>query len=112
VMGFILGIRRIRGEMDIAPSRPLPVCLQDAGDEDRRRLAAYRPYLDKLARLESVLFLSPGEALPEAALAILGDLKIAVPLAGLIDVAAELKRLDKQLERTEEELTGLTGRLE
>ena len=112
VMGFILGIRRIRGEMDIAPSRPLPVCLQDAGDEDRRRLAAYRPYLDKLARLESVLFLSPGEALPEAALAILGDLKIAVPLAGLIDVAAELKRLDKQLERTEKELTGLTGRLE
>jgi valyl-tRNA synthetase len=112
VMGFILGIRRIRGEMDIAPSRPLPVCLQDAGDEDRRRLAAYRPYLDKLARLESVAFLSPGEPLPDAALAILGDLKIAVPLAGLIDVAAERQRLAKQVERTEKELAGLTGRLE
>ncbi|GMV69611.1 MAG: valine--tRNA ligase [Pseudomonadota bacterium] len=112
VMGFILGIRRIRGEMDIAPGRPLPVCLQDAGDEDRRRLAAYRPYLDKLARLESVAFLSPDEPLPEAALAILGDLKIAVPLAGLIDVAAERQRLAKQVERTEKELAGLTGRLE
>ncbi|MDY6955570.1 MAG: valine--tRNA ligase [Pseudomonadota bacterium] len=112
VRGFILGIRRIRGEMDIAPGRPLPVCLQNAGTEDRRRLDTYRPYLDKLARLERVIFLSPGEALPEAALAILGDLKIAVPLAGLIDVAAELKRLDKQLERTEKELAGLTGRLE
>ncbi|HMM44984.1 MAG TPA: valine--tRNA ligase [Candidatus Macondimonas sp.] len=112
VMGFILGIRRIRGEMDIAPSRPLPVCLQDAGAEDQCRLDAYRPYLDKLARLESVAFLSPGEPLPEAALAILGDLKIAVPLAGLIDVAAERQRLTKQVERAEKELTGLLGRLE
>ena len=112
VMGFILGIRRIRGEMDIAPGRPLPVCLQDADTEDRRRLEAYRPYLDKLARLESVAFLSPGEPLPEAALAILGDLKIAVPLAGLIDVEAERQRLAKQVERTEKELAGLTGRLE
>ena len=112
VMGFILGIRRIRGEMDIAPGRALPVCLQDASAEDHRRLAAYRPYLDKLARLESVAFLSPDEPLPEAALAILGDLKIAVPLAGLIDVAAERQRLAKQVERTEKELAGLLGRLE
>jgi len=112
VMGFILGIRRIRGEMDIAPGRALPVCLQDACAEDHRRLDAYRPYLDKLARLESVAFLSPGEPLPEAALAILGDLKIAVPLAGLIDVEAERQRLAKQVERTEKELTGLTGRLD
>ncbi|HXF09061.1 MAG TPA: valine--tRNA ligase [Candidatus Acidoferrales bacterium] len=112
VMGFILGIRRIRGEMDIAPGRALPVCLQDANAEDRRRLEAYRRYLDKLARLESVVFLAPGEPLPEAALAILGDLKIAVPLAGLIDVAAERQRLAKQVERTEKELAGLLGRLD
>jgi len=112
VMDFILGIRRIRGEMDIAPGRPLPVCLQDASPDDRRRLESYRPYLDKLARLESVALLSPGEPLPEAALAILGELKIAVPLAGLIDVAAERQRLAKQVERTEKELAGLAGRLE
>jgi valyl-tRNA synthetase len=49
VRQFILGIRQIRGEMDISPGKPLPVILQGAGDDDRRRASQYRTCCSGLA---------------------------------------------------------------
>ena len=112
VMAFILGVRRIRGEMDIAPGRALPVLLQDAGDTDRRRLEAYLPYLSKLARLAELEFLPSGAPAPEAALALVGGMGVLVPLAGLIDTAAEQQRLDKEIARLAQERDKLKGRLD
>ncbi len=43
VKQFVLGIRQIRGEMDISPGKPLPVVLQHASASDRRRAANARP---------------------------------------------------------------------
>jgi valyl-tRNA synthetase len=111
VMRFVLGIRRIKGEMNIAPSKPLPVLLQHASARDRSWLAGNRRYLDFLARLESVQVLAEGEAAPESATALVGEMKLLIPMAGLIDKAAELARLEKEigrlgqdLERTEKKL--------
>ena len=112
VMAFILGVRRIRGEMDIAPGRALPVLLQDASDADRRRLDAYLPYLSKLARLAELEFLPSGASAPEAALALVGGMGVLVPLAGLIDTAAEQQRLDKEIARLGQERDKLKGRLD
>lgn len=112
VMAFILGVRRIRGEMDIAPGRALPVLLQDASDADRRRLDAYLPYLSKLARLAELEFLPSGAPAPEAALALVGGMGVLVPLAGLIDTAAEQQRLDKEIARLGQERDKLKGRLD
>ncbi len=108
---FILGIRRIRGEMDIAPSRALPVILSNASALDQQRLEAHRDALDFLARLESIEWLSEGEQAPESALALVDTLEIRVPMAGLIDKAAELARLDKQRERLATELTRTQSKL-
>ena len=111
-MQFILGMRRIRGEMNISPGKPLPVLLQHASERDCERLAANRPYLDFLARTESVTVLEEGQPAPESATALVGELKLLIPMAGLIDKDAELARLDKEigkitadLERTESKLT-------
>ena len=112
VMAFILGVRRIRGEMDIAPGRALPVLLQDASDADRQRLDAYLPYLSKLARLAELEFLPSGAPAPEAALALVGGMGVLVPLAGLIDTAAEQQRLDKEITRLCQERDKLKGRLD
>jgi valyl-tRNA synthetase len=112
LMAFILGVRRIRGEMDIAPNRALPVLLQDASDADRQRLAAYLPYLNRLARLADLEFLPTGAPAPEAALALVGGMGVLVPLAGLIDTAAEQQRLDKEIARLSQERDKLKGRLD
>ncbi len=104
VMNFILGIRRIKGEMNIAPGKAIPVLLGNASDLDQSRLAANRHYLDFLARTESVVILGSGDEAPEAATALVGEMKLLIPLADLIDKDAELKRLEKELGKLQSEV--------
>ncbi len=111
VQGFVLGIRQIRGEMNIAPSKPLPVLLQDAADADRHRVEAHWPFLRQLARLESLRLLDPGEQAPVSATALLGGTRILVPMAGLIDLAAERERLAKALARAEADRSRVEAKL-
>ena len=111
VMQFILGVRRIKGEMNIPPSKPLPVLLANASAQDRAWLAASRPYLDFLARTESVTILEAGQESPESAMALVGEMQILIPMAGLIDKDAELKRLEKEIARLEGDVTRTQAKL-
>src|SRR5699024_3834691 len=86
---LLLGIRRIRGEMNIAPSKPLPILLQNGSDQDKARLSAMRSFIDFLGRPESIAWLETDEAAPESAIALVGEMKLMVPMAGLIDKEAE-----------------------
>ena len=104
VMQFILGIRKIKGEMNIAPGRPVPVLLADSSEQDRRNATQHRAFLDFLARTESITVLEPGDAGPESATALVGNMKILIPLAGLIDKDAELARLDKEIGRYRQDI--------
>ncbi len=112
IKGFILGIRQIRGEMDIAPTRSLPVLLQDGGHLDRSLLKRHDTYLRSLARLERIDVLDAGGTAPESATALLGSMKILVPMAGLIDKAAEIARLQKEINRKETDLQKSGKKLE
>jgi valyl-tRNA synthetase len=104
VRQFILGIRQIRGEMDISPGKPLPVILQGAGDDDRRRASQYLHLLQRVGRVASIDTLRDGGTPPAAATALLGATRLLVPMQGLIDVAAERSRLEKQVQRAETDL--------
>jgi valyl-tRNA synthetase len=99
VKGFVLAVRRVRGEQNIQPSRRVPVVLENASARDRDMLAACRHYLDSLAGLESVSLLEHGESAPKSAVGLLGDMKILIPLAGLIDTEAEAARLAREIEK-------------
>jgi len=110
-MDFILGIRRIRGEMNIAPGKPLNVLLQNGSAADQAYLKEGESYLLKLGRLESIIWLAADDNAPESAIALVGDMKILIPMAGLIDKDAELARLDKEIQRIEKELPRIEGKL-
>jgi valyl-tRNA synthetase len=111
VMEFILGVRQIRGEMDIAPSRKLKVLLHNAGPRDAEYLDRNLHYLMRLAGIEPPLLLAAAEAAPISAVALLGQLEILVPMAGLIDPTAELDRLAKRLRKAEADLHRLEAKL-
>ncbi|NKN33931.1 valine--tRNA ligase [Marichromatium bheemlicum] len=111
VQQFVLGVRRIKGEMNIAPGKQLPVLVTNASAQDRARLESARHYLDFLARTESVTVLDDPAAAPESAIALVGEMKVLIPMAGLIDKAAELKRLDKEIERLENDVKRTEGKL-
>ncbi|MBT5687627.1 MAG: valine--tRNA ligase, partial [Gammaproteobacteria bacterium] len=111
VKAFVLGIRSIRGEMDIAPGKPLAILVQDASAQDQTRLNEHRATLNSLARLESVEVLTADTTAPESATALVGSMKILIPMAGLIDKDAELQRLQKEIGKVEGEIKRLQGKL-
>jgi valyl-tRNA synthetase len=80
VMDFILGVRQIRGEMDIAPSRKLEVLLQNANPRDLQYLDRNLHYLVRLAGIERPRALGEAETAPISAVALLGNLEILVPM--------------------------------
>ena len=111
VMQFILGIRQIRGEMDIAPGKPLPVLLQQATARDRQLAAEHASLLERVGRVESVRTLDDVEQAPPSATALLGDMRMLVPMKGVIDVNAERARLEKQRNRLSSDLQRSRGKL-
>ncbi|WKN23057.1 valine--tRNA ligase [Azotobacter vinelandii] len=111
VKALMLGIRQIRGEMNISMAKRIDVALNNASDSDRRRLEENRPLLTKLAKLESIRVLEAGEEAPLAATALVGEMQVLVPMAGLIDKDAELARLDKEIQRLEGEVKRVGGKL-
>ncbi|RJS93776.1 valine--tRNA ligase [Salinisphaera sp. Q1T1-3] len=104
------GLRTIRGEMDLAPKQRVPVLVAGADAADRDRLRANRAAIDFLAGVASIDEL-PAAEIPESAVALVGDMQLRVPLAGLIDTEAELARLDKRLTKLEKDLAGTRNRL-
>jgi valyl-tRNA synthetase len=104
-------VRRIRGELDIAPSVPFELRLQNATPLDLERYARNEGALRRLAGIAGARPLAAGEAAPQAAAALLGDLRILVPMAGLIDVGAELARLDRRRSKVEQELARADAKL-
>ncbi|MEO0573852.1 MAG: valine--tRNA ligase [Pseudomonadota bacterium] len=108
---FVLGIRQIRGEMDIAPGKRLDVLLVDATKDDRARYADNARLIEKLANLNSVTFVDGSDEEPPSATAMHGEMKICVPMAGLIDIDKEIDRLSKQLSKSETDLARTEGKL-
>jgi valyl-tRNA synthetase len=111
VMSLILGVRRIRGEMNIAPGKPLPVLLQNGSVIDQDYLTNNTVYLQKLGRLASITWLNDDDTTPESAIALVGELKILIPMAGLIDQVAELARLEKEIQKIKNDLPRIEGKL-
>ena len=109
---FILGVRQIRGEMDIPPGKPLPVILENASESDQRRAAEHVSLLERVGRVESVTLLADGEEPPAAATALLDETRLLVPMKGMIDVDAERKRLGRQMDKVQADLSRARGKLD
>ena len=97
-------LRRIRSEMNIAPSKPIPLLFAAGNAGDRARATKFAEAIAFLARTESQRWLDVGESEPACAAAIVGEMRLLIPLAGLIDLGAEMARLEKEIKRLEGEI--------
>ncbi|WP_028486098.1 valine--tRNA ligase [Thiomicrorhabdus chilensis] len=111
VKQFIVGVRKIRSEMDIAPSKVLPVLLAGLNENDQAWLNNNRIFLQTLAKLEDITVLENEADAPESAVSLVGEMKVLIPMAGLIDKTAELARLDKEIGKLDGEIKRLGGKL-
>jgi len=111
VQDFITSIRQIRSEMDIKPSLKLNILMQNWTADDQQRFANTNVFINAMAKVESVEWLESDADAPESATALVGDMKVLIPLAGIIDKDAETARLNKEIEKKQKGLQGLEGRL-
>jgi valyl-tRNA synthetase len=108
---FIVGIRTIRSEMDIKPSQVLDILLQNWTEQDQVLFANSEAFARSLAKIGTVTWLNANATAPESATALVGEMQILIPLAGLIDKDAEIARLTKEIEKLQKNLSGVESRL-
>ncbi len=109
--GVIVGVRNIRGEMNISPAKAIPLYFQNGNNEDQRRLQDNETFLKKLASIESTTWLNAGDEAPMSATGLVGEMEILVPMAGLIDKDAELARLNKEIDKLNKDVQRIEGKL-
>ena len=101
---FVVGIRQIRGEMNIPPGKKLPVIIQKSTNEDEFLIEKHLELIKHAGRIESIRKLHPKENEPISSTAMHGEMKLLVPLADLIDIEDEIKRLSKKISSTIKEI--------
>jgi valyl-tRNA synthetase len=111
VKAVLSGIRRIRSEMNIAPGKTIPLLLAGGDAADRGRAGKFAAQIAFLARTDAPQWIEPGAEEPAAAAAVVGSLRVLIPLAGLIDLGAEKARLGKEIARIEGEIRKCEGKL-
>jgi len=100
----VLGIRQIRGELDVPHSRATPVFVRSDRDGDAAAIAALAPAIARVANLESVTLIESEADQPPCAIAIVDGRSVLAPFARLVDdVSAEIARLDKRRAKAEQE---------
>jgi valyl-tRNA synthetase len=106
---LITGIRSLRVEMNVPAGAKVPLVVVDANADTKARLATQDAMIKRLARVETIDFAD--EVPTESAQLVLGEATIAMPLAGVIDIAAEKERLNKELTKLDKEIDGVAKKL-
>ncbi|HLR86324.1 MAG TPA: valine--tRNA ligase [Wenzhouxiangella sp.] len=107
----ISAVRSARTELGLAPGKPMPLLIQRGSSDDHERLARFGPFIQRLARIESIDRVDGSRDSADCAVALAGDMRLLIPLAGLVDISAEIERLKKQLAREEKGLKQTEGKL-
>ncbi len=111
VKAFVMGVRQIRSEMDIKPGKPLPVICKNGNKQDQQSIEANRSLLISLAKLETITWLEDGAQAPESAISLVGEMQLLIPLAGIIDKQTELARLQKNIQKLEQDAQRINAKL-
>ncbi len=111
LQAVVSNLRRLRSEMNLAPGKQITLLLSGGNADDRALATRYADSIGFLARVQSQRWLEAGEPVPAASAAVIGDLTLLIPLAGLVDLDAERARLAKEIRRVEGEIGKCNGKL-
>jgi valyl-tRNA synthetase len=110
LQAVVANLRRLRSEMNLSPGKSITLLYAGGREQDRERAARFADAIAFLARTESQAWVDASTA-PAAAAAVVGDLTLLVPLAGLVDPDAERARLAREIKRVEAEIGKCRGKL-
>ena len=108
---IVSSIRQIRSEMNIPPNESIKIIINDASNTDSRRLESLGSFILNLASVESIIQKDTSDDIPKSAFALFNQMKIYIPLEGLVDIEEEKARLEKKLVKLNQELKSVQDRL-
>jgi valyl-tRNA synthetase len=109
VVDLVTAIRSVRAEMNIAPATLTALVLADASAETRARLPRWNDVIKRMARLSEITF---ADRAPQGAVQLLVRGEVAaLPLKGVIDLAAEKTRLDKEIAKADADIKRVDAKL-
>ncbi len=108
---IISAIRSARTELNLPPGKHMPLLIQEGDQADHERLARFNDLIKRLARLENIDTVGNDRDSADCAVTLAGNMRLLIPLAGVVDVAEELARLGKQLEREQKGLENVEKKL-
>ncbi len=110
VVRLIGAVRAVRTEMNVPAAAKIPLQVAGASDATASRIAAHCELIERLARVTGI---TPAPAAPKGALQIVVDeATFLLPLAGVIDVAAETARLARERDKVTAEIGKIDKKLE
>ena len=109
--GVVTAVRNIRGELNVNPGREVDLLLQGGDAKDRALLDETRTLLRRLAKIRTVRWLADDETPPPASVQVAGRINVLVPMAGLIDVEAESRRVAKAMDKLGKDLRRVDAKL-
>ena len=107
----VTGIRNIRGELNIKPSTKIKALLTGGENDDELKIEKFSSFLHQLTNLSELSWTDSVAELPPSAIYLNNDLKILIPLEGLIDPESEMTRLDKKIIKLKKEQMVIEGKL-
>jgi valyl-tRNA synthetase len=111
IQKVITNIRTIRSEMNVPPSKKAELLYRTSDKGAAKLVNNYSEYIKQLARIETIQTVKAENDLKSTVTAVVDKVEIFIPLAGLIDLDAEKKRLEKETERISKQLIGLEKKL-
>tara|TARA_B100000945_G_scaffold52715_1_gene38169 strand:+ start:355 stop:3102 length:2748 start_codon:yes stop_codon:yes gene_type:complete len=109
---IVSGVRNIRGEMLIKPSLKISAFYVGGDEIDRKRSQDLTGLIKEIAGLERLEWMKEEEDVPPSAAVVIENLKILIPLEGLIDPQEESQRLSKKIDKMSQEHKMLSSKLE
>lgn len=111
VKEIVTSIRNIRGEMKIKPSLKISALLQQGNRTDKQRSKDFEHLIIELAGLSSVRWIDSDEEPPASAINFHKNLKVLIPLEGLIKAVEENERIEKNISKLTKESDSLSKQL-
>lgn len=111
LQALIGAVRNIRGEMKLGNAVRLPVILENVSADEAASLSRIENQFKALAKVESLTTVQTGADVPLSSSSMVGQVKVMVPMKGLIDPTAELARLGKTQDKLQAQADGIARKL-
>jgi len=111
IQDIITAIRNLRKQINLSPDKEIEIVFKLNSDSQKNLVMNYEKYFRKLAKVTNMNFVSENSEIKSSIASIVKDIKIFLPLEGLIDIDKEKEKLDKQISKLEIELKKISSKL-